>query len=610
MKRAKRCVVVVLGLALLAGTAMGGAVYGPVDPANPYGAVVNGLFHRQGVDAGGVKGQYSIYVPANFQPWSPAALILVPDDTRAADFASGPVGKRWLAVADEAAIAVAFLEPDGGEKWNTGASGGRNESEFVRRVFLNMRSKSVKVEAAFTMDKYNAGLVGYGAGGAVAQVTASLLPTVFSGVVAIDASETDAELLKANGAKQCYPWPGDNWLGTDDARLPANQVPMPFWSIRTAAASPENAAALEYWVGVNGAAAAGANAYATTYACADPVCRLWVTGPDKAGQASERVIWTQFLGRMKRMLEYAGGKLAETMEFSNNGTTGFFVREEMVGGFLRRWMTYVPASLKAGAKAPVVLALHGSSASMYAIAEESRWFDLAEEYGFIAVFGQAYVNGRTSSGVIPAPYWNEFSTPVDEGGSDDVAYVKHVIAETVKAYGADAGRVYMTGHSNGANMSWRMGLEAPTLFAAIAPVGHTRGSRRDGFDTDAILPVWTFKGEYDTDGAAVLTPDSGNMRAIKYWCQRNGADETRRTTACDPTGRFVHYTFPNTGGAPLVRFTVIDNSAHAYFADESRMIWEDFFSLYSRDADGTLAYKGAPVVREPYRAEAKPIRAR
>lgn len=600
----KYCAMLLLGAVFFAASATparADAKYDPIDPKNPYGSPVFGMFHEQKVNAGGVTGTYSIFIPKGLQPWSPALMILTPAKTTAKAFAEGPVGQRWIVTASMQGIAVAFIEPAGADTWNlTLSADGRNDAEMVRQVYLNMRSKSRKIDAAFTMDKSNVGLLGYDDGGAAAQLVASELSTMFSGMASVNAPPFPTDLLKKNGEKLANPWPADNWNGKDDVKLANKDVPLPVWLIRSRADLPDNAEALAYWTNLDKAKPAGKNSYATVYQAENPVVRVWVSGPDQ--EIGEKAIWSQFMGKVKRFLGYAGGQLTATTDFvaAPNGT-GFTVSEEMVDGFLRRWMTYVPASLKADADVPLVVVLHGSSASMYAIAEESRWHDVADKNGFIVVYGQAFINERGPSGAIPAAYWNEFSAPVDAGGSDDVVYLKHVIDSTKKKYHIDDARVYMTGHSNGANMTWRMGLEAPELFAAIAPVGHAAGAFKEGVGpgTPHILPAWTIKDEYDVDGAYALTPDSNNVKALRFWNKQNGVDERWLKVEKDSTGRYTHYNFVDGFGTPLVKYTKIEDTPHAYFPLESKMIWEDFFSMFSRDFIGGTLYNGKSVPHGP-----------
>lgn len=54
---------------------------------------------------------------------------------------------------------------------------------------------------------------------------------------------------------------------------------------------------------------------------------------------------------------------------------------------------------------PLVLVMHGYTASMYAIAEESRWYEVAEQNGFIVVFAQGLVRPADLMGNIPTAMW-------------------------------------------------------------------------------------------------------------------------------------------------------------------------------------------------------------
>ena len=88
-----------------------------------------------------------------------------------------------------------------------------------------------------------------------------------------------------------------------------------------------------------------------------------------------------------------------------------------------------------------------------------------------------------------------------------------MISLTEKRYSIDSTRVYATGHSNGATMTWALGLDAAELFAAIAPVGHNSGSYRGApgnnnmaptmsigttapaNECSELLPTWMFEGD-------------------------------------------------------------------------------------------------------------------
>lgn len=56
---------------------------------------------------------------------------------------------------------------------------------------------------------------------------------------------------------------------------------------------------------------------------------------------------------------------------------------------------------------------------------------------------------------------------------------------------------------------------------------------------------------------------------------------------------------------PLFRYTVIEDSPHSYMPEVSEMVWNDFFSHFSLNADGSRSYDGVQVKRNAVFADAK-----
>ena len=75
----KRVGAVVLTASMLITTASAAAQYGAVDPNDPYAPPVSGMFHEQKINADGLVGQYSVYIPENFEPCTDGVMILTPD---------------------------------------------------------------------------------------------------------------------------------------------------------------------------------------------------------------------------------------------------------------------------------------------------------------------------------------------------------------------------------------------------------------------------------------------------------------------------------------------------------------------------------------------------
>lgn len=561
------------------------------DADDPYGGVNVGLFHHVPIQVGDeTAGEASYYLPEGMDPWAPAVIILTPNNTTARDFSGTETGLAWRAVADENKIGVAILGPKDGGTWNLDLDGeGRDDTAVLNQLYLTMRKKGTNLKGAFSMDKSHTALVGYEEGGAAALLFGARWASDFSAIAAVDATAVPTASLAAVGEQYVMPFPGDTDLGIEEEAIAAKTVDTPVWFINSAKG---NDAAVAYYTN---AIQNGPNK-ATTEA--------EIKNTTEAQTPAE--IWSQFLGTYKRfMAMQLPGRVTKAVEFTE--ANGFTVHEETVNGEPRRWATYVPKSYDGTSEVPLVLVMHGYTASMYAIAEESRWFDVAEDNGFIVVFAQGMVRPADLMGNVPTAMWlaGPFAALAGEGTDPDVDvnFLSSLLDKMEADYKIDAGRIYATGHSNGSLMTWAIGSKFADRFAAIAPVGYM-SSPVGTMDSDVLLPSWSFLGQYDSAGDPTLVENNSSktVEALKAWNEQNGTNEDQMTTdIADVAGiedSFVTRSFSNSQNVPLVKFTEVKDTPHVYLQEESQAIWDDFFSKYSRK-DGKLYYQseedGQPV---------------
>lgn len=593
-KLLKQATALMLAGVLLTGTAYGAAQYEPVDPADPYQPPVSGMFHGQQIDADGVTGQYSVYIADNFEPCSDGILVLTPDGMTAQEFLRSATGQNWIDLADEKGIAVVVAEPLDGQSWNlTDEADGRDDEAFLKNVYNTIRNKSQTVTAAFDMDERAFYLVGYEEGATAAQEFAMEWPALFAGLAAVGGSNVPAAVAEQTGDALSYPFAeAESLEGQEELQIPNREIPVPAWLIDAEDAD----LSADYWVEAADAEAAEAGAYAQqTYA--NDAVRIWVTNSETADEITPEVLYDEFLSQVQRFVGTPGGRLEWTVEHTNDGETGFFVTEQMVDGKLRRWMTYVPSSYQEGTEVPLVVAVHGYSSAMTAFTGDSRWQDVAEENGFIVVFAQGYPTDNVM-GNIPVPFWNNELMGMEVGDpTDDVAYFRTLVSETEKNYSIDRSRVYATGHSNGSCEVWLLAMEMSDVFAAYAPIGSNMGAYKNTLEiTTDPVPVWNMKAEYDTDGAAKLEPGSTDALTIDYWTSYNGTSKNPEITT-DSSGIFKTRNYYDANGIPLVRFSEVKNSPHAYTPEISQIVWDDFFSKITLNADGSRTYDGQLIER-------------
>jgi polyhydroxybutyrate depolymerase len=105
---------------------------------------------------------------------------------------------------------------------------------------------------------------------------------------------------------------------------------------------------------------------------------------------------------------------------------------------------------------------------------ETGWSEKAETAGFLAVFPDAMARdpARKSSFARNPQLWNDGSGRFYPGQSvpDDVGFVRALLDDLSARFNVDQQRVFVSGFSNGASMSFRLGAELSRRIAAIAPV--------------------------------------------------------------------------------------------------------------------------------------------
>lgn len=235
-----------------------------------------------------------------------------------------------------------------------------------------------------------------------------------------------------------------------------------------------------------------------------------------------------------------GGRLRDRMQ--NRGDTPRNARDTVrdtlrVGNDLRTYIVRAPKSTR-GSRFPLIIAMHGGGGNAQNAEMMMRFTDLVEREQFIVVYPDGA--GRESRRrALPSMYtWNAghccgFAL---ENHSDDVGFVNALIDHLSAQYAIDADRIYVTGMSNGAMMSHRVGRELSRRIAAIAPVvGAVFGDEAlPQFPVSAII----INGLLDTSVPPEGGPPGGigrsawdanplpNLAQGTYWARAAGCRDT------------------------------------------------------------------------------------
>jgi polyhydroxybutyrate depolymerase len=277
-------------------------------------------------------------------------------------------------------------------------------------------------------------------------------------------------------------------------------------------------------------------------------------------------------------------------------------------GLTRRYIVHVPPAYDGTTPLPVVIMLHGGGGKARGAMSETGWSAKADKESFLAVYPEGVARNpeRHASFLFNPQTWNDGSGRAVVAASlkniDDVGFLNAMLDDLGKRLRIDPRRIYVTGFSNGASMTFRAGRELASRLAAIAPV-----SGSDWLDKPAParpVPLLYITGSKDPlnpiDGGPIFIGDkpAGTkppvQTFIKTWVQMLGcAPEPhviynrdgvsgRAYTACRDHAEVEFYIVAGMGhfwpgGKSLLPERVIGKSSDAINATD--VIW-DFFQRH------------------------------
>src|SRR5271155_2365498 len=133
------------------------------------------------------------------------------------------------------------------------------------------------------------------------------------------------------------------------------------------------------------------------------------------------------------------------------------------GGRIRTYLLHVPVGYDGKRLLPVVFVLHGATQSADSAEKMSGMSAKADQERFLVVYPSG--TGQIST-------WNAGNCCgyALENNVDDIGFFRALLEKLESDYTIDRKRIYFTGISNGAMMSYRAACEMSDQIAAIAPV--------------------------------------------------------------------------------------------------------------------------------------------
>ena len=217
------------------------------------------------------------------------------------------------------------------------------------------------------------------------------------------------------------------------------------------------------------------------------------------------------------------------------------VQTFLSGGLEREYMLYIPQS--AEKNSPLVFMLHGLGSTHTIIMNYSQMNQVADKHGFVVCYPQgirgAENTRHTKKGT---PFWNVGYETHKNETVDDVSFIKSLAIYLQQEYNLDPEKTFCAGMSNGGDMSYLLGCEAPDIFKAIAPItGCMMGWIYESCNKNDPVPVFQVHGtadkttyyDGDVDNRDKWGVYMGVETTINFWVDRNECKEVNIDTLPD-----------------------------------------------------------------------------
>jgi len=250
----------------------------------------------------------------------------------------------------------------------------------------------------------------------------------------------------------------------------------------------------------------------------------------------------------------------------------------------RTFEYYIPTSYTGSEEVPLLFSFHGMGSSGVEQIDLTKFDELAEQEGFIAVFPDSTNLPRDEeSPCYPSLLALESANPLFESidliqwnigtnlslqycaGVDDVGFTADMVDWFDNNYNIDESRIYATGFSNGAQFTHYLALMLPGTFGGIAPVSSPLTTNM-GWESVTPTTVIMMMGPTDPivpyDGNALASIYSTND-TVDFWLDVDGITSGPVETVWGPTSKdftVVHrYVYSGgTDGTEVILFKIED----------------------------------------------------
>ena len=180
------------------------------------------------------------------------------------------------------------------------------------------------------------------------------------------------------------------------------------------------------------------------------------------------------------------------------------------GKYPRKFIFVSPEGSRPDRPLPIVFFFHGAGGSSEQALETYGWAEKANSEHFFAVFpeGLGAHPDRPSSFLLNPNIWRDGRAQQPSPNVNDPGFFEELLDTLEAAIPIDRQRIYVTGFSNGAAMTFTLGARYADRIAAIAPVASQSFARETSLPRP--LPVYYLVGTADP----LIPYNGGTVRLI------------------------------------------------------------------------------------------------
>lgn len=502
-----------------------------------------------------------LYVPSKYNANQPAPLIIALHGRYSSPQAFHAFS-RLDAIAETRGAILVYPEKLAGA-WNDGAHQLLNRPGAPEDDQGFIRAAIEAVRGDYSIDTASIMLVGYDSGGAMAYSLACQPNAGYAGVVSVGpllfeytraacSAASPTPLLILHGRRDEFAPSGGG-----DTSVRGERAPLP------AAARLGVEETLAAWRGVNGCnsepSARGRNQSVFYRSCSAGAALAYI------GVGGGVRDW--FHSGAGYELNEQGVSATALLDGFLFDRARFALPQSNSRGRARSWIVYAPPNYDPARAYPVVVVLHGRPSNAGSMAAISDMNTTGRREGFIVVYPEGLDNEWNAQFDISA---SDISLTGRRSTlpQDDVGFLKTLMRDLRQDFNVDTRRMYLTGFSNGAFMTYRMACSASDTFAAFAAVSAalyvelSRYCQRSPA-TAMLLMNGTADPSVPYEGVEVPNSEGGEPIRITLSVQETVAAFARRNH-CSLRGTST--TFAERGRSPgtnVVRFTPHDCDANA-----------------------------------------------